>query len=157
MSSVLRYLEFLSLGTWLGSVIYMSFVVAPAAFATAGSRDAAGALVSVVLARLHFLGLAAGMIFLVSRAAAAKSISALASVAAVLVILMLLLTVVSRFWVSPRMAGLRGQMGSVDRTPAESPLRMQFNRLHGMSVALETVVLLAGLLALFFFVRETQL
>ncbi|MEK6661216.1 MAG: glycerate kinase, partial [candidate division NC10 bacterium] len=33
MSTILRYLEFLSLGTWVGSILFLSFVVAPGAFA----------------------------------------------------------------------------------------------------------------------------
>ena len=34
MTNILRFLQFLSLGTWLGSIIYFSFAVAPALFAT---------------------------------------------------------------------------------------------------------------------------
>src|SRR5437899_12654430 len=69
MATILRYLEFLSLGTWVGSIIFLSFVVAPGAFAKRGSRDQAGAVVGMALGRLHLLGLIAGVLFLVARAA----------------------------------------------------------------------------------------
>ena len=154
MSSVLRYLEFLSLGTWVGSIIYLSFVVAPGAFATLGSRDQAGAVVAMALGRLHVLGLIAGVIFLAARVVLVRSLSTLASPAVLAVILMLLLTLVSQQWVSPRMAHLRVEMGSVDRTPEDRPLRLQFNRLHSVSVRLEAGVLLLGLGALFLVVRN---
>ncbi len=157
MSTLLRYLQFLSLGTWLGSILYLSFVVAPGAFSTLGSRDQAGAVVGMALERLHVLGLVAGMIFLASRVALARSLSALAAPAALAVVLMLVLTLVSQYGVAPRMAELRAEMVSVDRTPEDHPLRLQFNRWHRVSVRLEVVVLLAGLAALFFAVRERSL
>ncbi|MBI3670995.1 MAG: DUF4149 domain-containing protein [Acidobacteria bacterium] len=157
MSTLLRYLQFLSLGTWLGSILYLSFVVAPGAFSTLGSRDQAGAVVGMALGRLHVLGLVAGTVFLASRVALARSLSALAAPAALAVVLMLVLTLVSQYGVAPRMAQLRAEMVSVDRTPEDHPLRLQFNRWHRVSVRLEVVVLLAGLAALFFAVRERSL
>ncbi len=157
MSTLLRYLQFLSLGTWLGSILYLSFVVAPGAFSTLGSRDQAGAVVGMALGRLHVLGLVAGMIFLASRVALARSLSALVAPAALAVVLMLVLTLVSQYGVAPRMAQLRAEMVSVDRTPEDHPLRLQFNRWHRVSVRLEVVVLLAGLAALFLVVREKPL
>ncbi len=158
MATILRYIEFLSLGTWVGSIIFLSFVVAPGAFATLGSRDQAGAVVGMALGRLHLLGLIAGVLFLVARAARALStgrgLASLASPAALAVVVMLLLTLVSQYSVAPRMAHLRVQMGSVDRTPEDNPLRVEFNRLHRVSVRLEVAALLAGLAALFFTVRN---
>lgn len=154
MSSVLRYLEFLSLGTWVGSILYLSFVVAPGAFATLGSRDQAGAVVGMALGRLHLLGLIAGVVYLVARVGLARSLKALAGPAALAVILMLVLTLVSQYGVSARMAHLRTEMGSVDRTPEDHPLRVEFNRLHRTSVRLEGAILLLGLVALFLTVRN---
>ncbi len=157
MSTILRYVEFLSLGTWLGSIIFLSLVVAPGTFATLSSREQAGAVVSMTLTRLHLLGVIAGVIYLLARAGLYRSAYALLAPAALAVILMVLLTMISQHSVSPRMAQLRAQMGSVDRAPEDSPLRVQFNRLHRVSVQLETLVLLVGLAALFFSVREKPL
>jgi uncharacterized membrane protein len=157
MSTILRFLEFLSLGTWVGSILFLSFVVAPGAFATLGSRELAGAMVGMALARLHMLGLMAGVVYLLSRVALAKSLSALASAAALLVVAMLALTLVSQHAVSPRMAQLRIEMGSVDATPHDHPLRAEFHRLHRVSVQLEVVVLLAGLAALYLTACESPL
>lgn len=154
MSTIWRYLEFLSLGTWVGGIIFLSLVVAPGAFLTLSNRDLAGAVVSMALARLHLLGCFAGALFLVARAARARSLAALASPAAVAVILMLLLTVVSQQFVFSRMGHLRAEMGSVEATPGDHPLRIEFNRLHRVAVRLEAAILLAGLAALFLTVRS---
>jgi Domain of unknown function (DUF4149) len=154
MNTILRFLEVFALGTWLGGILYLSFAVAPGAFGTLGSRDQAGALVGLVLGRLHVFGVIAGIVYLVVAVALARSPAALSRPAALAVILMVALTAVSQWGVSPRMAALRTEMGSVDRTPVESPLRAEFDRLHRISVRLEGSVLLLGIAALFLSVRE---
>jgi len=68
---------------------------------------------------------------------------------------MILLTVVSQLAVTPQMAALRVRMGSIEATRAGSPLLVEFSRLHRVSVAFESGVLLAGFAALYLFVRET--
>jgi len=152
MSTLLRVAEFLSLSVWLGSVVFLSFAVAPGAFAVLGSREQAGAVVGMALGRLHWIGIMCGVVFLVARALGAKSLPALTDLAVLAVVLMLLLTLVSQFAVTPRIAHLRAEMksqfGSVDAAPPGNELRVQFNRLHQYSVWLESGVLLAAVLAL---------
>jgi len=154
MAATLRFLQFFSLGTWVGSILYFSFVVAPGAFSVLPSHDQAGALVSYSLARLHWIGIVAGVIYLAAAAVAGKSVGALAEPAAILVFVMVVLTMASQYGVIPRMDALRLQMGSVDATPAGNPLRVAFDRLHQYSVWLESAVLLSGLVALFLTARQ---
>jgi hypothetical protein len=154
MTAILRTVEFLALGVWVGAILFLSLVVAPGAFSILPSRDLAGAMVAMALARVHLLGYVASALFLGASVTRSRSLSALSRPAAVAAILMLLLTLVSQRWVSPRMAGLRAEMGSVDATPADHPLRVEFNRLHQISVGLEMAVLLLGLAATFLAVRE---
>src|SRR5262245_5389236 len=155
MSTVLRALEFLGLSIWLGSDIFLSFVVAPGAFSVLASRDQAGAIVGYSLTRLHWLGVACGLLILLFRFMRARSITGLGSAATLLIVLMILLTVISQLAVSPKMAALRFQMGSIQTAAADSPLLAEFSRLHRISISLESGVLLAGFSALYLFVRET--
>lgn len=154
MAATFRFLQFFSLGTWVGSILYLSFVVAPGAFSVLPSADLAGAMVGYSLGWLHTIGIAAGVIYLVATAVGGKSLGAVASPAALLVFLMILLTMTSQFGVIPRMTVLRQHMGSVDATPATNPLRISFDRLHLYSVWLESAVLLSGLVALFLTARQ---
>ena len=154
MSSVLRFVQVFALGTWLGAIIYLSFVVAPGAFATLGGRDQAGAFVGMALGRLHHLGVIAAVMFLVAALALSPTLKMLAQPAVILVILMAALTAFSQHRVTPRMADLRRQMVSVDATPRDNPLRVEFDRLHQWSVRIEGSVLLLGIAALFLTVRK---
>ncbi len=155
MSNFLRGVEFLCLGLWLGSDVFLSFVVAPGAFHVLGSRDAAGAMVGFALTRMHFGGLICGAIFLVARLVLTRGLGGAFSGAGWGVVVMMVATLISQFTVSAKMAGLRVQMGSIQGTAADSPLLAEFSRLHRVSVSLESVVLLAGISAIFLLVRET--
>lgn len=157
MSSILRALELLGLSLWLGSDVFLSFVVAPGAFRILPSRDLAGAIVGHSLWWMHFLGVTCGVILLVARLLRTRSFASLVAPAALCVVLMMLLTVVSQHAVSPKMAALRVQMGSIEATSPGSPLLAEFSRLHRLSVSLESGVLLAGLAALYLTVRELTL
>ncbi len=154
MSGVWRYLEILSLGTWVGAIIYVSFVLAPTVFGTLPSRDQAGAVVGLALRQLHWLGYVAGILYFAATLARLRSFAALGRPAALAVIVMLVLTVISQQGVSPRMARLRAEMGSIERTPTDNPLRARFDRLHKASVRLEGAVLLVGLAALYLTARQ---
>ena len=154
MSILLRTIEFLGLGCWLGSDVFLSFVVAPGAFSVLASRDQAGAIVGYSLTRMHWMGIVCGVAILLARVLRIRSLTALVAPVALCVILMILLTVISQVTVSPKMAGLRVQMGSIEATAAGSPLLAEFARLHTISVGLESGVLLAGMVALFWMVKD---
>jgi uncharacterized membrane protein len=153
MSSVFRFVQVFALGTWVGSIIYLSYVVAPGAFGVLHSRDQAGLMVGYSLARLHYIGMVAAVLYLVTGLALAPSPKTLLQPAMLSVILMFILTGVSQTRVTPRLAALRTEMVSVDATPKDNPLRVEFDRLHQTSVRIEVVVLLVGIAALFLTVR----
>lgn len=150
----MRTLEFLCLSLWLGSDVFLSFIVAPGAFSVLASRDQAGAMVSFALTRMHIGGIICGVLFLLARLARTRSFASFASPAALCVLAMIAATLISQITVSAKMAALRMQMGSIQGTAADNPLLAEFSRLHRVSVSLESVVLVAGIAAMFLMVRE---
>jgi len=154
MTNILRFIQIFALGTWVGSIFYFSAAVAPGAFRVLSNPDQAGAIVQFTLGRLHMLGVIAAVLYLFASVALAQSFKGLVRPAAIGVMLMLLLTLASQRLVTPRLAALRAQMGSVAATSKTDPLRVQFDRLHGISVKIEGAVLLTGFAALFLTVRE---
>src|SRR5579862_719746 len=156
MTNALRFVRIFALGAWVGAIIYFAAVVTQGAFAVLPSRDTAGLLVGYTLGGLHIMGLIAAMIFVGASVAIAKSLKAFVEPAAIGVILMAVLTIASQGYVMPKMAMLRTQMVSVEATPGNDPRRIEFDRLHGISVDLEVGVLLIGLASLFLATREKQ-
>jgi uncharacterized membrane protein len=155
MTTFFRTIEFLSLSLWLGADAFLSFVVAPGAFAILGNRDAAGMMVGFALGRLHYAGIFLGLVFLAARLARTHDFGSFTGAAALCVVLMVLLTAASQFRVSNRMEELKKEMVSVQNTPETDPRRVEFNRLHHRSVAFEGAVLLLGLAGMYLLVRET--
>jgi len=154
MQTLLRTLEFFCLSLWVGADAFLSFVVAPGAFAILGNRDAAGMMVGYSLARLHFAGIFLGLIFLLARFARTHDFGSFTSAAALCIVLMVVLTAASQFTVSNRMEALKKQMVSVQNTPDTDPRRVEFNLLHHISVGYETAVLLLGFAGMLLLVRE---
>jgi ABC-type transport system involved in multi-copper enzyme maturation permease subunit len=155
MATVLRAIEFLTVGLWLGADVFLSFVVAPGAFSILGNRDAAGMMVGYSLGRLHTAGIVLGVVFLIARLARTRDLASVTSAAPLCVVLMVVLTILSQFTVSNRMQDLKTQMVSVQNTAESDPRRVEFNRLHHRSVWYEGGVLLLGFAAMILLVRET--
>lgn len=156
MNSFLKFVQVFTLGTWVGSIIYLSFIIAPGAFATLKDRDQAGALVAYSLSELHLLGLISTVLYMVAAFVLVRAVKDLAQPAVIGVVLMAMLTIFSQAHVTSRMHELRTEMVSVDATPKQSPLRVEFDRLHQLSVRLEAAVLLVGIASLFLTVRNPQ-
>jgi len=154
MAGFLRTVEFLALSLWLGSDVFLSFVVAPGAFRILASRDQAGAMVGYGLWWMHMIGVICGFTLLAARLLRTRVASSVLAPAVLCVLVMVGLTVVSQHAVSPSMAALRVQMGSIEATAADSPLLAEFSRLHRISVSLESGVLLAGIFAMCLMVKE---
>jgi uncharacterized membrane protein len=154
MTNILRFVQVFALGAWVGSIFYFSAAVAPGAFRVLSNQDQAGALVQFTLGRLHTLGVVAALLYLFASVGLAESFKGLVRPAAIGVALMLVLTVTSQNFVMRKMVALRTEMGSVMATSPSDPLRVEFDRLHGISVKLEGAVLLIGFAALFLTVRE---
>ena len=156
MNQILRFLRVLALGAWIGAIVYFAAVVTQGAFSVLPSQDEAGLLVGFTLGGLHLMGLIAAAIFIIASVAMMKSLKAFVEPTVIGVILMAVLTIASQDYVIPRMNVLRTQMVSIQATPGNDPRRVEFDRLHRMSVYLEGGVLLIGLASLFLAARKKQ-
>jgi hypothetical protein len=147
----LRFLTLLAVSLWLGALIFFP-VVAQTSFSSLPSAHLAGMVVRGSLIRLHWMGLACGVVFLgcsllYSRLTLGNARAL--SLSHVAIVSMLALTAVSQFMIIPRMDTLRAQAGEITTLSADNPIRQSFDSLHSWSTRLETIVLLLGLLLLY--------
>jgi len=148
--SFLRYLMLLSLIFWLGGLIFFAFVLAPAAFSVLPTRHLAGNVVARSITGLHWIGIVAAVVYLLSSMLYARIMSGSFRFLAarnVIIVLMLALTLISQFGIIPRMDTLRASIGEIDSVPPDDPARMQFDTLHVWSTRVEGGVLLLGFVA----------
>jgi uncharacterized membrane protein len=153
--SLLRFMMVLSLVVWIGGLIFFAFVLAPTAFTIPGvlpDTHLAGNVVGRSLGKLHWIAIFSGIIFLVTSllySYLTQGTAHLFALRHVLIVLMLALTLLSQFWIIPRMDTLRASVGNFADVPFNNPARVQFDALHVWSTRVESAVLLLGLVALF--------
>ena len=152
--SFLRFLMLLSLIAWIGGLIFFAFVLAPTAFAPGvlPNTHLAGNVVGRVLSKLHWIAIVSGFVFLASSLLYSRLTDGTAHVFAmrhVLICVMLGLTLLSQFWIIPRMDTLRASVGDFSTVTLDNPARVQFDALHVWSTRVEGAVLLLGLVAVY--------
>ena len=138
----------LSLLVWIGGLIFFAFVLAPTAFQVLPNTHLAGNVVGRALGKLHWIAIISGIILLATSMLYSRLTEGTAHVFAmrhVLICLMLGLTLLSQFWIIPRMDALRAQVGDFATVALDDPLRVQFDALHVWSTRVEGAVLLLGL------------
>jgi uncharacterized membrane protein len=153
--SFLRFLMLLSLVAWIGGLIFFAFVLAPTVFAPGAlpNTHLAGNIVGRALGKLHWIAIVSGLFFLGSSMLYSRMIDGTVHVFAlrhVLVFSMLGLTLLSQFWIIPRMDTLRATVSDFATVAIDHPARVQFDALHVWSTRVEGAVLLLGLVAIYF-------
>jgi len=150
--SFLRFLMLLSLVVWIGGIIFFA-IMAPTAFHVLPTRLLAGTLVGNLLTKLHWIAIVSSVVYLLSSLAYSRLADGEAHLFALrhlLICAMLALTLVSQFWITPRMLTLRAQVANFDAASTlNDSARAQFDALHVWSTRLEITVLLLGLMVVY--------
>lgn len=153
-----RYVYVLALVVWLGGMILLGAIVAPATFqvlqasAPDTGRALAGELFGVVLARFHYLAYGAGALLLTTMAAMAllgprpRAFAARCAIVAT----MLGVALYSGIVVLGQVDAIQRDVGVLPSTlPAADPRRIRFDELHTLSTRLMTVNIIAALVLLY--------
>jgi hypothetical protein len=159
----LRYAALLTLVIWIGGLVALGAIAAPAifdvlsAYQAADGRLLAGAVFGETLRRFHLVTYAAGgllVLTLVLRRILGPRPKRFGWRLAI-ALLMLLATVSSGWWISGRIARVQQTIGvAPSRLPADDPRRLEFGRLHAMSTGLQLVPLLGGLALIYWELKE---
>lgn len=143
----LPIVELCVLAIWLGAALLFSAVVAPAAFAVLPTRMLAGEIVGRVLPVVFYAGIVVGALVVGLETVDAEEWNWSASVLSGTLITVA--SAVAQFIIGARIEQVRARIsGPVDALAAGDPLRVEFGRLHGISVALLGVAMLAAAVAL---------
>lgn len=129
------------LALWLGAALLFTLVVAPAAFAVLPSRALAGLVVGRVLPVLFWSGASVGVLALAVLRAGGSLRSLVGAMAALLV----LSSLGAQLGVAPRIERARASLGvSLEAVDPSDPRRQEFGRLHGISVLMLGVGMVAS-------------
>ncbi|MFH0795136.1 MAG: DUF4149 domain-containing protein [bacterium] len=173
MSARLRFASYLLLLIWLGSLICVSFIVAPMVFdffAYPGNyvgsskvslaefenpRALAGSLVGSLLGIVNVIGLVAAPLLVALELWRSSLRGSKLSACVCVLIAMAILCYGNFFVLTPMIESVRGQMPAViDRLNQSDPLRQRFGRLHGISVLLALLQILLGFAVVWLWSRD---
>jgi len=159
----LRYIALLALVVWVGGLIALGAVAAPATFDVMAARHVsdgrllAGAVFGEVLRRFFFVSCgAAALVFLTLIARRVLGPRPRhAGIRAGILVLMTAASLYAGIVVAGRIAALQATMTVAPSSlPAEDPRRVEFARLHGISSALQLIPLVGGLALIFWELKE---
>ncbi len=160
---IVRDVRLLLTAVWLGAAVFFSFALAPVLFSVLPTRELAGLVVNRMLTILNTGGAVVGVALLVSsvfelnngvehwqRRAWKVEVAALSVVT--------LASAANQWVIGRRISELRARMGrSIDEVAVNDPLRIEFGQLHGVSVAVLIVGMLAAATALLLIARRVNL
>jgi hypothetical protein len=162
---VLRFATVLAIGVWIGGLIALGAIAAPAIFEVVSLRQVpdgrilSGAIFGEVLRRFDLVSYGCGALVLATLAVRAvlgprpRRFSLRAGIA----VLMLSASMYSGMVLSSRIAAVQQKIGAgvaPSSLPAGDPRRVEFGRLHGQSTLVQLVPILGGLVLLFFELRD---
>ena len=175
---LLRFAYVLALTLWLGGMMTLGGLVAPALFSTlttldpASGRALAGQAFGTILSRFHYAAYGAGLVMLVSFAAMALLGPRPRSFAIRLgiIVVMLCVTAYSGFVVLREVDGIQRDITAVasasssdhkthvpplpSSLPADDPRRLRFDQLHVLSTRLMMFNIAGALVLLYWEARE---
>jgi hypothetical protein len=160
-----RYVYLLALTVWLGGMIALGGIAAPAAFQVLQGRDPvvgrvlAGAVFGETLRRFHLVsyGAAGVMLLALGVMALLGPRPAPFRVRVAVIVAMLAVSLYSGIALSGRIERLRGEIGgSVQNLPDTDPRKAEFGRLHGLSTVLMLVNVAGGLVLLYWEARTDR-
>ena len=151
MLIAVKYIHLLAIITWIGSVIFFSFVATPSIFKTFDRKvagDIVGAIfpkyfmlteaaIFVALATLVFVGLKTGM-------------TGAIKVGLVLLASALIVASFSGFYIGPKAREVKTEYRAETDETKVAELKKSFGKLHGISMALNIFNLLIGLVLVYF-------
>lgn len=158
-----RYVYILALVVWLGGMVVLGAVVAPATFQVlqasepATGRELGGAVFTTILERFHYIAYASGALLLMTLALMAVLGPRPRNLAirVALVSAMLAVALYSGVVVLQSAESIRREVGGLpSRLPAGDARRVRFDELHTLSTRLMMVNLVGALTLLFWEARE---
>jgi hypothetical protein len=144
---IVAVLYHLAVSLWLGGAALFTFVLTPLLFRNE-SRDTAARIVGLFFPGYFKWGVACGVLALIFR----LILSGKGTLpAAVIIVVMLTLSSIQAFYIEPRAAELKRQIGSFETTSKDHPLRREFSKLHGISAVCNLTVIAGGIVLVVLF------
>ena len=159
----MNFTRLILLACWFGAALFFGAVVAPAAFGVlrsfglANANEIAGSIVTRSLSVVNVAGFLIALLLLLSLLLRRNSGRVSFIVECVCLVVIALATGVGHWVIAARMRALRAAMVlPIDQIAADDPRRIAFGALHGYSVNVLGLAMIAALVALVLMARNLR-
>ncbi len=149
MIYIIRFIHLLSIVVWFGSIVFFSFIAAPAIFKVL-PRETAGDVVGEIFPKYWLIGYICSITLLLTLAYMSAYEKTIPIVKISLLVLMTLITFYSGLAVGGKAREIKAEIKTVEDPAKKESLRMEFKSLHLRSVILNVAVLMLGIVFIFF-------
>ena len=159
---ILNSIRMVLLSAWFGVAVFFSFVVAPAAFSVLrlyglpNTSEIAGAIVSRSLSVVNIAGFLIALLLAVTIFARRDSVNRKGFLAeGICIAVIALSTALGHWFIAARMRALKATMLlPIDQLTPDDARRVAFNSLHGYSVIVLSLAMIAALVAMVLMARS---
>ena len=153
-SDVWRFMEwihYLFLSLWIGGIVSVSVIAAPAIHRSMISKPLAGEIVRDMFKRLNQLELLSFFFLIITTLVSRRFVTDEAKIWMLFLTIftMGLLSAYYAFYLSPRLSAVREGAAGFESLPPEHPSKRKFASLHRLYVRLMSLNLILGLAALY--------
>ncbi len=155
--SLFQDVRLLLIGLWLGAAVFFSFAVAPGAFAVLPSRELAGAVVQRTLAIINLSGFVFSLLLLVTAFFGFNQNKKRIAlwIETVSLIILSVSTSICHWVIAAKLQAIRLTAGRpIEEFAQTDPLRVAFGSLHGYSVIVLSIGMIAALVAFLLIARR---
>jgi len=157
LHSLLRYVLLLALVLWIGGIVFFSFIASPSIFKIL-PREQAGLVVGDIFPKYHLLGYACCIIALACLFSLRQS-GTVQSVRAAMIVLVLMggIQVTMGTVIGPKVIDARDAVKAAPDGSEKERLEKKFRGLHGASMILNLVLLILGLILIYWLAIRLQI
>jgi len=147
--AIIRFFHLLSLVIWLGGMIFFSFIAAPSIFKIL-PRETAGDVVGDIFPKYWVVGYVCSITALITVIALSVQGRAYPWARIILLFVMSGLTFYSGLVVGSKARDVKAHIRTIEDPSRKEALRLQFKALHKRSTILNGLILILGLIVIFF-------
>ena len=147
--AIIRFFHLLSLVVWLGGMIFFSFIAAPSIFKVL-PRETAGDVVGDIFPKYWAVGYVCSITAIITVIALSVQGRAYPWARIILLFVMSGLTFYSGLVVGAKARDVKAQIRIIEDPSQKEALRLQFKALHKRSTILNGLILILGLIVIFF-------
>ncbi len=151
--TILNFIYLLSIVIWIGMIFFTTFFAAPSVFKVL-PRETAGEVMGSIFPKYWIVGYVSSVAALASTILISRALGFYPGERLTILIIMTVLSFFSGFVIGRKARAIKAQMKRAGEGEEKAALRKSFGKIHGVSAAVNLLILFLGVLLIFIMARS---